>query len=282
LRKISFLGIPYSAGQPFAGVARASSFFREEGHLQTLIERSLLTDLGEVDLDQTLEKNLLQNSVANEKVSGLIENLELKDSVLLSVGGDHGLGLGSVHGMMSHHPDLIVVWVDAHGDINTPETSSTGNFHGMPLSFLLGIGEKKKEFSWMKHKLSPKSLILLGARSLDEAEKKIIEENHIELLPHPSRESLEAMLDKIDPQRTRPIHLSLDIDFFNPDDVRATGCLVSGGPRKEDVFEIGQFLGQTGQLVSVDIVELNPELGSVTDVKNTFSVATDFLKACLF
>ncbi len=281
MKDITFLGIPYRLGQRHDGVAQGAHHFRTHGYFKKFSAGRSVHDLGDVFLEDVSERTLKQNSKANALISARIEDLSLGKSVLLNMGGDHGMGLGTVHGMLSHHPNLIVIWADAHGDINTVASSRTGNFHGMPVSFLLGLGTQEKDFSWLKFRLPTKNLIILGGRSLDEAEKVIIQENHIKHEQSLSVEKLQAMLRDIDPSSKCPIHLSLDIDLFDDADVVATGCLVKEGPRKEDVFAVGRFLRETGRLVSVDVVELNPDLGNEHEVERTFSVATEFLDNCL-
>lgn len=134
-------------------------------------------------------------SAATRALSAQVHAHVLRGRVALTLGGDHSIGIGTVSGVaravsegaFGKGKELGVVWVDAHGDVNTPATSGSGNVHGMPLAFLLGlvegVGEEKGEevFGWMgqKHRVSPRKLVYIGLRDLDEAEKRTIRENGI-------------------------------------------------------------------------------------------------------
>ena len=142
---------PYHFGQPHEGVKDAATVLRSLGLVDGLRDISKVIDLGNLDFSLCKNgplpssiKNEKKNAMANELISNCIASENLKDSFLLNIGGDHGMALGTIHGILSHRPNTIVVWADAHGDINTPSSSQSGNFHGMPLSFLLGIPKKKK------------------------------------------------------------------------------------------------------------------------------------------
>jgi arginase len=215
-------------------------------------------------------------------VSLTIAHEELSDSFLLNIGGDHGMGLGTVHGMLEHDPETIVVWADAHGDINTPSTSPSGNFHGMPLSFLLNAD--KQTFPWLRHKLAPNKIILFGPRSLDEGELRTIRELSIQYFSSDeiNRWGAKALLSEAlklaDPLGSSPIHLSLDVDLFDPQDIRSTGTVEDAGPMLPEVFSMGKVLASTGRLRSMDVVELNPEIGSEAEVSQTFGLAMTFVE----
>lgn len=290
LRKIKFLGVPFSFGQPHTGVALAPDACRDQDLLQDLQNIAPTFDLGNIDFSR--EKNLLsdtgdiKNEIASSlgchRISQAIAEENLDESFLLNVGGDHGLGLGSVHGILEHDPESIVVWADAHGDINPPVSSPSGNFHGMPLAFLVEGLKFHSRFSWLKNKLSPKKLIYFGPRDLDEKEKEIISDLSIQYISsedinrHGTTALLEEALNIADPVGNCPIHLSFDVDVCDADDVVATGTRVNAGPDLEEVFKLGPELAQTGRLRSMDIVELNPELGNLREVEKSFELAKDF------
>jgi arginase len=207
----------------------------------------------------------------------------VSDDLLLIVGGDHGLSLGSIHGIRSKNPETIVVWVDAHGDMNPPTASPTGNFHGMPLAFLLNQAGQHKAFNWVKSTLHPEKLILLGPRSLDPEEKRLIHELNItyhstdEIHAQGMTTLVQKALKKIDPQGKCPIHLSFDVDACDPESMPSTGTLVSRGLDTKDLQELGQELAQTGRLRSMDLVEFNPFIGTSDDLKLSMQGVQDFL-----
>jgi arginase len=143
--------------------------------------------------------------------------------------------MGTISGTLSKHPDAVVVWVDAHADINTVATTPTGNIHGMPAAFLLGLPSTQNvpEFSWLKPMLKTNSIVFIGLRDVDPGEKKIIKENGItafsmhEVDKYGIGEVVRRALDAVNPHRDRPIHLTFDVDALDPDVAPSTGTPVS-------------------------------------------------------
>jgi arginase len=199
------------------------------------------------------------------------ETAAYRHDLTLTLGGDHGLSAGTILGALRRHRDLSVIWVDAHGDINTPETSESGNFHGMPLAFLLNLAQcrKKHGFQWMgSAALDPKRLALVGVRSLDTAEVEIIRELGIKVITADEvREmggraaALEA-LNHVWARGESPLHLSFDLDALDPTVAPATGTAVPQGLSLGEAKALGQQLAATGQLTSVDVVEFNPDFAA--------------------
>ncbi len=140
--------------------------------------------------------------------------------------------MGTISGTLSKYPNAVVVWVDAHADINTIETTPTGNIHGMPAAFLLGLSSAP-EFSWVKPILKANSIVYIGLRDIDPGEKKILKENGItafsmhEVDKYGIGEVVNRALDAVNPHRDRPIHLTFDVDALDPDVAPSTGTPVS-------------------------------------------------------
>lgn len=294
MNKVKILGIPFSYGQRHPGVKHALAALKAAGLISRLETFTRVEEIGEVDFslcEQGKSSGPILNQHASamgcELISECIERENTRDSFLLNIGGDHGLGLGTVHAQLEKNPETIVVWADAHGDINSPEASMTGNFHGMPLHLLLHGSEGREGFGWIKRKLNPRKLIFFGPRDLDPWEKKVINEFQItyfssEEINRVGAETLMTQaLKKLDPEGIFPIHLSLDVDLFDAEDVAATGTRVVGGPNVKEIFTLGNLLGRTGRLSSMDLVEINPELGSQEDSTQTLGLALDFLEKCL-
>lgn len=294
MKKIKLLGIPFNFGQPHPDVKDAPAFIRSLGLIDQLEGIATVTDLGNLDFSLCKKtplpssiKNERQSSMACELISKCIESENLQDTFLLNLGGDHGLALGTIHGLLSHRPGMVVVWADAHGDINTPATTSSGNFHGMPLSFLLGLCKNRKTFQWLKNILLPHKLIYFGPRDLDAGERKIIEELSIQYYSSAdinrlgTKNILNKALQIADPFSRWPIHLSFDVDVFDSNDIFSTGTKVPEGPQLEEIFKLGNLLAQTGRLQSMDIVELNPAIGSQEQVLKTFFLTMEFIELTL-
>ncbi len=153
------------------------------------------------------------------------------------------------HSVFSNYPNACVIWIDAHTDINTPETTDSGaylshrnvipphgvfqgNLHGMPVSFLLGLGAKVPEFGWIKPLLKAERLVYIGLRDIDSGEKRILRENNIkafsmhEVDKYGIGKVVEMALDHVNPKRDLPIHLSFDIDALDPTVAPSTGTPV--------------------------------------------------------
>lgn len=158
------------------------------------------------------------------------------------------------------HPDACVIWVDAHADINTPETTDSGNIHGMPVSFLLGLAGTVPEFSWVKPVLKPNKLVYIGLRDIDSGEKKILKDNGIkafsmhEVDRYGIGKVVEMALDAFNPNRDLPIHLSFDVDALDPSVAPSTGTPVRGGLTFREGHYICEAICETGLLVAFDLM----------------------------
>jgi len=187
----------------------------------------------------------------------------------LVVGGDHGIACGSIAGALLHRPNLIVVWVDAHADCNTPETSPSQHYHGMPVAHLMGWFSKQAPgFEWLKKvpKLKESHLVYIGLRHLDDGERKLLAKSSVHYYSMQQIDSLgigqtmiKALKD-IDPENNRPIHLSFDIDACDPLIAPGTGTKCRGGLTYREAHYICEHLYATGRLVSMDLVEINAAL----------------------
>lgn len=279
MKQVKVLGIPFSHGQKHKGVSLAPDLLRQEGLISRISSWIPCRDEGDISLPLK-DKDC---SESNFLISQKILSLDLKDSFLLNIGGDHGMALGTIHGILEKSPDSIIIWADAHGDINTPDSSLTGNFHGMPLAYLIGLVEKEKNFSWIKNHLDPRKLIYFGPRDLDEEEKKIISRLNItyfsskEINQKGAFNLLDKAIREIDPHDLYPIHLSFDVDILDPAEISATGTRVEEGPRLEEVQDMLIYLAQTQRLNSMDVVELNPELGSDLECKQSVSLVLELI-----
>lgn len=294
MKDIKVLGLPFDFGQDHIGVRLAPHVLREAKLLDRLENITKTEDLGDIIFPFKLAENKKDKYIKHSLGAGLgtkaindrIEEEDLSDSFLLNVGGDHGLGLGTIHGLLSHHPESVVVWADAHGDINTPESSPSGNFHGMPLAFLLGLAQHP-HFGWIRRKLLPHKLIFFGPRDLDQGEKDIIARHNIQYFSSDdvnrlgAKEVIEMALHKADPFGICPIHLSFDVDVFDQLDIDSTGTKVPNGPKLEELFLMGGVLAETGRLKSMDLVELNPQIGDAASVERSIALVLEFVEATI-
>uniref|UniRef100_A0A8C4QUA5 Arginase n=1 Tax=Eptatretus burgeri TaxID=7764 RepID=A0A8C4QUA5_EPTBU len=210
----------------------------------------------------------------------------------VTLGGDHSLALGSVFGHSLAQQNPAVIWVDAHADVNTPLTSRTGNLHGQPVAFLLHELQDKipslSGFSWLSPCLSARDIVYIGLRDVDPAEHFILKNyglqyfstRHIDELG--IHKVMEMTLDYLIQHSKRSIHLSFDIDAFDPSLAPATGTPVPGGLTLREGLYIAEELHNSGALSALDLVEVNPRLGSDPNAADvTLDLAMDVILSCL-
>jgi len=184
-----------------------------------------------------------------------------KNNVVVTLGGDHSIGRSTVSSSISkYNNNLMVIWVDAHADINTKKTSSSGNTHGMPLSGIFNL-EKNKVCNKVLN-FSPNNLIYYGIRDLDLPEKKILKKLKINYF-----NKLIDLLDYIKINKKKYIHLSFDVDSLDPTYLDSTGTLAPNGITPDDYINLYNYVKP--KLVALDIVEFNPELGNLNKSTET-------------
>ncbi len=200
------------------------------------------------------------------------------------MGGDHSIAIGTIAGVSKHYENLGVIWIDAHADLNTEETSPSGNIHGMPLAASLGIGnEYLTDLYYPMSKVKPENLVMIGHRELDQGERKLVKEKGIKMytmheidrmgMTKVIEESLEYLNRKTD-----GIHLSFDLDGLDPSDAPGVGTPVIGGISYRESHLAMEMLAEDDRIVSAEFVEVNP----ILDEKNkTAQVAVALISSLL-
>lgn len=183
------------------------------------------------------------------------------------IGGDHSLGLGSISGASKYYQNLAVVWIDAHADINTYETSPSGNIHGMPLAAAMGVGcTSLTEIYYKGIKVKPENVFIIGARDLDQGEIQLAKEKNINLytMDEIKASGVNSIIDRITKKlrdsNIKAVHLSFDMDALDSEIVPGTGTPVSDGMTLEEVKIVFKELFNTKLVKSMDLVELNTHL----------------------
>lgn len=212
-------------------------------------------------------------SAATKALSEQVYEHASKGRFVLTLGGDHSIAIGTIAGTAKAirerlGREIAVIWVDAHADINTPETSGSGNIHGMPVAFIAGLATEKREdiFGWIKkeHMISVKKLVYIGLRDVDKGEKKIIKEHGIRAfsMHDIDRYGIGKVMDMALGWigSDTPIHLSFDVDALDPMWAPSTGTPVRGGLTLREGDFIAECVHETGSLVALDLVEVNPSL----------------------
>ncbi|KAJ9055982.1 Arginase, catabolizes arginine to ornithine and urea [Entomophthora muscae] len=280
---IGIIPVAFNAGQPKKGVEKGPKQLLDGGLVPQLEKLGWKVDFdGKIhdfeeirpqsDPDDGVAKNpRFVGRVAEEVNKRVVAELK-KGNVALTLGGDHSIGLGTTTGTLEVFPEACVIWVDAHADINGVDDTESGNLHGCPLSWAVGVSRIVEGFQWIANvqqpRLKPSRLVYIGLRDVDDAEKRILKEHNIKAFSmyHVDKYGIgrvvEMALDHVNPDRNRPIHLSYDVDALDPSVVPATGTPVRGGLTFREGHYICEALYETGLVVAMDCVEVNPDLST--------------------
>ncbi|KAJ7685595.1 Ureohydrolase [Mycena polygramma] len=293
----AIVGCPFSGGQPRVGVDQGPIHMVEAGLVQQLTELGWAVKFDghhqfeEVNAISDPPIGKLKNprlvSAVTEAVAKVVGGHAKNGELPVTLGGDHSLAMGTISGTLDAYPEACVIWIDAHADINTAESTDSGNIHGMPVSFLLGLGSPIPEFAWVKPALKRERLVYIGLRDVDAGEKHILKENNIkafsmhEVDKYGIGKVVEMALDHVNPNRALPIHLSFDVDALDPSVAPSTGTPVRGGLTFREGHYICEAIWETGLLVALDIMEVNPSLADAASVKQTVTVGCSLVRAAL-
>lgn len=199
------------------------------------------------------------------------------------LGGDHSLSVGTVSGVRRVHPNTGVIWLDAHGDFNTPETTPSGNVHGMSLAALLGFGADDLVACLDGSPVRPEQAVLIGVRDLDAGERELLLKTGVLVFTMQEVDRLglttvmERALSRLR-QHVDGIHLSLDLDVFEPDLAPGVGTPAPGGFTYREGHLAMEMIAELDLLVSMEIVEVNP----ILDVANrTAKLGVDMARSAL-
>jgi len=289
-KKIRIIGIPMDLGQNQRGVDMGPSAIRYAGLSATLQSLGHATfDSGDITIpghyslrNTSLEERLppirQACQTAYEMGRTAVENGEIP----IFLGGDHSASLGTVGGV-SHDGPVGLIWVDAHGDFNTPETSASGNVHGMPLAVLLGKGAKELvDVGRPGPKMKPEQVVVIGVRDLDQEEKVLLKNSGCTVFTMRDIDELgmRTILQKTLKQFVNlpRIHLSFDMDVIDPIEVPGVGTPSHGGLTYREAQLLMETLADTDKLCSVDVMEINP----ILDISNRSAQMAVSLMASLF
>ncbi len=207
-------------------------------------------------------KFLPQIEAACVELRRLVADIASSGHCPLVLGGDHSIALGTVAGLFDAREDVGVLWVDAHGDINTPATSPSGNVHGMPVAVLLGQTELFAELGWTTRRLDPKRLVLFGIRNLDDGERSLLRLLGIRVftMSELDQVGVKAAIAEILELLGGPggIHLSVDMDAMDPLQAPGVGTPWPGGLTYREAHLAMELLAASGRVRSMEVVEVNP------------------------
>ncbi|MGI8316273.1 arginase [Halobacillus mangrovi] len=293
-KQLSVIGVPMDLGQMRRGVDMGPSAIRYAGMIERLSQLKYdIEDLGDIEITRPAqEANPKQDNLRNlnEIAEGTERLAEKVDQVVeggrfpLVLGGDHSIAMGTLAGVAKHYDNLGVIWYDAHGDLNTGDSSPSGNIHGMPLAVSLGVGhEKLTNIYGYEPKIKPENVIIIGARSLDEGERVLIKEKGIKVYTMHEVDRMgmtKVMEEAVDylKDRTDGVHLSLDLDGLDPNEAPGVGTPVLGGLSYRESHLAMEMLFQSEMITSAEFVEVNP----ILDEKNKTATLAVGLMGSLF
>lgn len=278
-RNIEIIGIPVDLGAGRRGVDMGPSAIRIadlEPRLESLGHK--VVDFGDIDVvipeTQKVGAGKLRYKApilaACDELRKQVERSLAEGRTPLVLGGDHSIAIGSVAGSSNHFArqgeNLGLIWFDAHGDANTPDTTPSGNIHGMSLAILLGLGDADLvNLGGRAPKVQPGNTVLIGCRDLDPGERATLKKSGVtvytmrDLDERGMRDVVDEAI-KLASDNTAGVHLSFDLDVVDPEDAPGTGTPVWGGITYREAHLAMEMLSDRAQVVAIDLVEVNPVL----------------------
>jgi arginase len=291
-RKIAIIGASLDLGAGRRGVDMGPSAVRYAGLESRLASLGYESeDWGNVEaavaeataVGSERVRYLSQIRAACEHVAELVRRAVEDGRLPLVIGGDHSVSLGTLRGLAAAGAGGGVLWVDAHGDLNRPETSPSGNVHGMPLAAALGAaGNDFESDAWTLPLVDASQVALVGVRSLDAGEKALVRELGLRVftmsevdrrgIEHVVREALEHVGGE------GSVHVSLDMDVLDPEVAPGVGTQVAGGLSYREAHLAMELVAESGLARSLEVVEINP----ILDHENkTARLAVDLIASAL-
>jgi len=272
---IRVIGVPMDLGADRRGVDIGASAIRYAGLNDQL--RFLdyeVHDIGNITVPQ-LESQPIDNThlkylepivKVSEELSDTVTSALKAHEFPLILGGDHSIALGSITGITRVHKDISVIWIDAHADFNTEETTPSGNIHGMILAALAGLGDSRlTSLGGWAPKLDAQKIVIVGARDLDLGERELLRTQHVHVFTMSDidqRGISDVMRDAltIAGKASDGIQLSLDMDALDPVHAPGVGTPVPGGLTYREAHLAMELVADSGRLIGMDVVEVNPIL----------------------
>lgn len=296
-KKARIIGVPMDLGAGRRGVDMGPSAIRIAGINQAIALLGYhVSDAGNVHVRpaEAIERTsprahfLPQIAEAAEELAVMVE-AALEDGALpVILGGDHSIAIGSVAGVASFYrkreQKVGIIWLDAHTDVNTPESSPSGNIHGMPLAALLGYGARElTHVAGFAPKVLPENTAVIGARSIDPGEREFVKSTGVRVFPMSEVDergfpAVVAEAVKIASMNTAGIHVTMDMDFIDPFYAPGVGTPERGGATYREGHLAMEKIADSGRVLSVELTEVNP----VFDISNqTAQLAVELILSAL-
>ncbi|MFQ5628041.1 MAG: arginase [bacterium] len=294
---IEMIGMPLDLGAGRRGVDMGPSAMRIACMTEKLLKLGYeIIDDGDIRIDVP-EVLVVENSKlkylkeivsAVSQLAKIVQSTIGKQNFPLVLGGDHSIAIGTIGGVAAalkkQNKKPGVVWIDAHGDMNTHETTPSGNIHGMPFAAVLGKGvEALTSIGGKFQKVEPQNAVLVGARCLDSREQKLIRESGVTVYTMEDidrRGIFDVMIEAVEvaTSYTAGLHLGLDMDALDPQIAPGVGTPVRGGLTYREAHTAMEIIARSGKLCSMEIVEVNPILD---DRNTTAEVAVELALSAL-
>ncbi|HET9532040.1 MAG TPA: arginase [Blastocatellia bacterium] len=296
-KKVRIIGVPMDLGAGRRGVDMGPSAIRIAGLNQAIALLGYdVTDTGNVHVspaESLTQRNararfLPEIAAASEELARIVEESLASDALPVVLGGDHSIAVGSMAGLASFYRKqnkrVGIIWLDAHTDINTPETTPSGNIHGMPLAALLGHGARElTHVSGFAPKVLPEHVAVIGARSVDPGEREIIRSLGVRVFTMSELDDrglgsvIEEAID-IASRNTAGFHVTIDMDFIDPFYAPGVGTPERGGATYRESHLAMEKIADSGCVLSVELTEVNP----VYDIANqTALLAVELILSAL-
>jgi arginase len=289
---MTVLGVPMDLGADRRGVDMGPSAIRCAGLEQRLTELGYeVKDEGDLIVRRarpqptpgTNLKYLYEIVRVNGELCERVSQTVAAQRFPLIIGGDHSIAIGTLAGLTQHYANLGVIWYDTHGDVNTAETSPSGNIHGMALAVAMGYGHELLTSIGhpAKSKINPENVVIIGARSLDPGEKLFLRKLGVKVftMHEIDRIGMTAVMDqalRIVTNGTDGVHLSLDLDALDPSFAPGVGTPVPGGLSFRESQLAMEMISEADVLVSAEFVEVNPILDHLN---STAKVAVELMSS---
>ena len=294
---IAIIGAPLDLGAGRRGVDMGPSAMRVANINKRVASLGYeVEDLGNVPVEQPESlpqgprhaKYLPQIAATCQRLGNLVERVAEEGKAPLVMGGDHSIAIGTVAGMARHmrkkKKRLGLLWIDAHADMNTPQTSPSGNVHGMPLACCVGLGpEELTKLFGFAPKVHPRNVALVGLRDVDILERPHVRGSGVRAITKRDidERGLRAVMEeaiRIATNGTAGIHLSLDMDYVDPQYAPGVGTPVRGGATYREAHLAMEMICDSGQMVSMEVVEVNPV---IDEVNRTADLAVELVMSAL-
>src|SRR5215813_15526254 len=286
-RPVAIVGVPLSWGADMAGVELGPAVMRVAGLRKRIAQLGYkVRDLDDLNLDETVPtapagaklKHLHEITNACEQLFTTVHGILKAGELPIVLGGDHSIAIGSLSGVSAYcreqNQSLGLIWFDAHADMNTPETSPSGNIHGMPLAALLGFGPPElTQIGGFAPKLDPALCAHVGARDLDPGERELIRKLGMRFftMREIDERGMSACIDEaiaIASRASGGYAVTFDVDALDPGDAPGSGTLVRGGLTYREAHLAMEKIADAGGMCSLEVVEINTAL----DVSNKTAV----------